>query len=108
MAKRFYELLIAQQSGITAADTDALITRIVGIVQAAGGAARAIERPGIRPLAFKVKGKSDAAFLILTLEMPQTAVKEIEQYLRLHEGVLRYMTTRVPAAMIVAAAGQPA
>ena len=111
MEKRFYELLIAMQPGATAADADALIARLQAIVQGAGGVIRMVERPGVRKLAFRVRGRGEAAFLLLTCEMPMVAVRELEQVLRLHEGVIRYMTTRIAASLMApppAAEAQPA
>jgi small subunit ribosomal protein S6 len=95
MANRMYEILIAFEPALTVQDIDAALMKIVGIVRDAKGEVKAVERPGVRRLAFRVRGRTDANFIVMTTVMPVTCVKPIEAGLRLHEGVLRYMTTRL-------------
>jgi small subunit ribosomal protein S6 len=102
MANRLYELLIALDPAASGADADALLAKIRQQVLDAGGEPRSIEKPGIRKLAFKVRGRAEAHFFVLTLFIPATAVKQIEQGLRLQESVLRYMTTRLDESLLAA------
>ena len=108
MAKRCYEVLIALDPPIAVADADALVVKLKGIVHEIGGEIKAAEKLGLRRLAFRVKGRSEAQFMLLSCEMNTPAVKAIEGVLRLHEGVIRYMTTRIePTLMAQSLAGAP-
>ncbi len=108
MAKRCYEILIALDPPIAVADADALVVKLKGIVAEIGGEIKVVEKLGQRRLAFRVRGRSDAQFLLLSCEMNAPAVKAIEGVLRLHEGVIRYMTTRVePELMAQSLAAAP-
>ncbi len=95
MANRVYEILIAFEPALSSQDVDAALMKIVGLVRDAKGEVKSVERPGVRRLAFRVHGKTDANFVVMTTSMPAVCVPPIEGTLRLNEGVLRYMTTRV-------------
>lgn len=100
MANRVYEILIAFEPSLSVQDVDAALMKIVGIVRDAKGEVKSVERPGVRRLAFRVHGKTDANFVVMTTLMPVATVKPVEGILRLHEGVLRYMTTRIDPAFL--------
>jgi len=101
MAKRIYEVMIAFDTAVQVADADILIEKIKGIVTAGQGEVRAADKIGYRKLAFKVKGRTDCNMAILTCDMPSEVVPQVEQVLKLNEGVLRYMTTRVDPKLVV-------
>lgn len=110
MANRLYEVLIAFDLGISLPDAEALLAKVSSIVAESKGSLKAVEKLGQRRLAFRVHGRTDAQFVLVTCELPATAVKTVENVLRLHEGVLRYMTTRLDPSLFVAAeaaAAQP-
>ena len=108
MAKRCYEVLLALDPPIAVADADALVLKLRGIIKEIGGEIKAAEKLGLRRLAFRVRGRSEAQFMLLSCEMNAPAVKAIEAVLRLHEGVIRYMTTRIePALMAQSLAAAP-
>lgn len=100
MANRVYEILIAFEAGLATAEVDGFLMKIVGLVRDAKGEVKSVERPGVRRLAFRVHGKTDANFVVMTTSMPVTVVKPIEGILRLNESVLRYMTTRIDPAFL--------
>lgn len=100
MANRWYELLIALDPALPQGDADALLDRVHKIIGDAKGQVKNTEKVGIKPLAFKVHGKREANFLIVTCEAPREIVPQVEGVLRLHEGVLRYMTTRLEAFQV--------
>lgn len=118
MANRWYELLIALDTALPPADADALLERVRKIIADAKGEVRNAEKVGVKPLAFKVHGKREANFLVITCEAPREIVPLVEGVLRLNEGVLRYMTTRLeqaqvarpaaPAPQVPASAASPA
>jgi small subunit ribosomal protein S6 len=106
MEKRFYEVLIALEPSIGAADGDGLLGRLQAAVVEAKGEVRSMEKLGIRRLAFRVKGRTDAHFVLMTCHMPMTAVPVVEQVLRMNENVIRYMTTRLDQSLVMPLPGE--
>jgi len=90
-----YECLLAIDLTVPASDVEALLGRVKQAITQDGGEVVSLENVGTRKLAFKVRGKSDAAFHHIVFKAASAAVGRIADVLRLHEGVLRYMTTRV-------------
>jgi small subunit ribosomal protein S6 len=107
MANRIYEVMIAFDTSVQVGDADILIEKLKGIVTAGKGTVRAADKIGYRKLAFKVKGRTECNMALLTCEMPSEVVPQLEQVLKLHEGVLRYMTTRVDPKLVVPHAAAP-
>jgi len=101
MEKRIYEVLVALDTGLASSDLDALLEKLKSLVSEAKGEVKSVEKPGVRRLAFKVKGRSECQFCAFAYQAPSAVVKQIEQVLRLHEGVVRYMTTRLNSSPAV-------
>ncbi|MEK7477266.1 MAG: 30S ribosomal protein S6 [Candidatus Coatesbacteria bacterium] len=108
MEKRYYEVLVAFEPAVAAADGEALLSRLHAVITDAKGEIRSIEKLGVRRLAFRVKGRTEANFVLLTTYMPVTTVPAVEQVLRMHEGVIRYMTTRLDPSLLMPSQGAPA
>lgn len=96
--KRTYECLLAIDTAIQPSEADALLEKVKRTIEEAEGAVRNIEKVGIRRLAFRVHGKTDAFFVKMLFESPVGAVKTLEGVLRLNENILRFMTTRYDSA----------
>ena len=95
MEKRVYEILIAIDPAIPSADVDALMGRLNQQIVDSGGTVRNLEKHGLRKLAYRVRGKGEANFFQFVCDAPPAMVNQVKQILRLHEGVLRSMTTRI-------------
>lgn len=108
MEKRLYEILIALDPAVLSADADALMARLSQQIADSGGEIKSMEKHGLRKLAYRIRGKSDANFFQFVCEAPPAMVQQVRQILRLHEGVLRDMTTRIDPQFISqpGAAGQ--
>jgi len=100
MAKRMYEVLMGLDTSLSSADVDALMAKLKSLVDDVGGEVKGVEKLGIRKLAYKVRGKSECQFFSMTCEAPPAIVKQIEQVMRLHEGVVRSMTTRLDPSVL--------
>ena len=100
MIKRCYEVLMALDPPITSGEADVLTAKLKQLVTEGQGEIKVVERLGLRRLAFRVHGRTEAQFMLLSCEMPTDVVKKIEGVLELHEHVLRYMTTRISPVML--------
>lgn len=106
--KRLYEVLIAFDTATASSDAEALMEKLKALVAGAQGEVREIEKQGVRKLAFRVRGKTDAQFCAFRYEAPTDVVKQVEEVLRLNEAVMRYMTMRIQPSQIGAPASAAA
>ena len=97
MSNRNYLCSIALLSDVATTDAESLVGKIRGIVERLGGRVTNVEKPGVKKMAYRIRGRAEGLFYQVSFEAPPAAVNEIEGVLRLHEGVLRYMTTKASA-----------
>jgi small subunit ribosomal protein S6 len=90
-----YETVVIARSEITQAQADAVADAATTQLEADGGAVKKREYWGLRSLAYRIKKNRKGHYILLGLEAPPPAVKEMERQLTLNEDVLRFMTVRV-------------
>jgi len=106
--RRTYECLLAIDTAIQPSEADDLLEKVKRTVGEAEGSVTNVDKVGIKRLAFKVHGKTDAFLVKVLFESPVQAVKTLEDMLRLNENVLRYMTTRFDSPPKVSEPAAPA
>lgn len=106
MKKPMYEIMIALDPAVMSEDADALMEKVKGQIAEAGGELKSIEKQGSRRLAYKIRGKQEANFFLMTCEAPPKTISQATQALRLHEGVLRFMATRLDERLPAAKAAR--
>ena len=73
-----------------------IIERITGIITGTfSGTVVALERPGMRKLAYEIKKESQGYYFYLNYAAPGEAVAEIERIFRIDDRVLRYLTVKL-------------
>jgi len=90
-----YESTFIARQDISSADVDKLTERFSGIIAANGGKIVKTEYWGLRSLAYKVKKNKKGHYVMLGIEAPSVAVKEMERNLGLDEDIIRHLTVRV-------------
>jgi small subunit ribosomal protein S6 len=90
-----YETVVIARSEITQAQADAVADAVTTQLEADGGAVKKREYWGLRNLAYRVKKNRKGHYVLLGLDAPPTAIREMERQLSLNEDVLRFMTVRV-------------
>ena len=90
-----YETVVIARSEITQAQADAVADAATTILETDGGAVKKREYWGLRPLAYRIKKNRKGHYILLGLDAPSVAIKEMERQLTLNEDVLRFMTVRV-------------
>lgn len=90
-----YETVVIARSEITQAQADAVADAVTAQLEADGGAVKKREYWGLRNLAYRVKKNRKGHYVLLGLDAPPTAIREMERQLSLNEDVLRFMTVRV-------------
>lgn len=90
-----YETVVIARSEITQAQADAVADAAVTQLEADGAAVKKREYWGLRALAYRIKKNRKGHYILLGLDAPPPAIKEMERQLSLNEDVLRFMTVRI-------------
>lgn len=101
-----YEHVFLARQDISGQQADALVEQFRGVIETGGGKVGRVENWGLKSLTYRIKKNRKAHYLLMDIDAPADAVKEMERQMRINEDVLRYMTIRVdeheqgPSAMM--------
>ena len=90
-----YECVFMARPDISPAQVDGLVETFTNIISEGGGSIEKTEYWGLRNLAYRVKKNRKAHYVLMNIDSPSPAVKEMERIMGLNEDVLRTMTLRV-------------
>jgi small subunit ribosomal protein S6 len=93
----FYETVFIARQDATAAQVEALTETFAGIIAEQGGSVTKKEYWGLRSLTYRIKKNRKGHYMLLNIDAPAAAVKEMERNMRINEDVLRLLTVRVDA-----------
>ena len=74
--------------------TDGLVEKFEGIISSNGGKITKKENWGLRNLAYRIEKNRKGHYVLLNIDAPSAAVKELERQMGINEDVLRYITIR--------------
>ena len=77
--------------------------RFKKVVEEQGGTIANVEEWGLRDMAYKIAKQGKGHYTLLQYRSEARAVEELERTLKLTDGVLRYLTTRVDESALAAA-----
>jgi small subunit ribosomal protein S6 len=107
-----YECVILARQEVSAPQVETLIEEMSNVIIQGGGQVAKKEFWGLRNIAYRVKKNRKAHYVLLNLDSPSAAVKEMERQMGINEDVLRVLTVRVealeegPSAMMQAKSGR--
>ncbi|WP_373086375.1 30S ribosomal protein S6 [Sneathiella sp.] len=90
-----YETVIIARQDISTQQVETLTEHMSGFITSGGGEVAKVENWGLRNLAYKIKKNRKGHYVLLNIDAPAPAVKEMERNLSLHEDILRHMTIKV-------------
>ncbi len=90
-----YEHVFIARQDISTAQVESLAGQLAEVVKEQGGAVQKTEHWGLRTLAYRMKKNRKGHYVLLNLDAPPAAVRELERQERLSEDVLRHLTIRV-------------
>jgi len=90
-----YETVIIARQDISTQQVETLTEQMSSFITDGDGTVAKIENWGLRNLAYKVKKNRKGHYVLMNIDAPVAAVKEMERNLLLNEDVLRHMTLRV-------------
>jgi small subunit ribosomal protein S6 len=91
----YYESTFIARQDLSKQDITKLTDTFSGIITQGGGKVVKNEYWGLRSLAYKINKSRKGHYVMLGLDAPASAVKEMERNLRINEEVVRSLTIRV-------------
>ena len=107
-----YECVFIVRQDLSRADVTRLSDTFAGIITEGKGSVVKQEYWGLRNLAYKISKNKKGHYVMLAVDAPSDAVKEMERVMRINEEVIRMLTVRVdaieqgPSAILRAPAGE--
>jgi len=90
-----YECVVIARQDIAATQVETLTDELTNILTALGGSVSKREYWGLRNIAYRMKKNRKGHYVLLNIDAPSAAVKEMERQMSLNEDILRYLTIRV-------------
>jgi len=101
-----YESVFIARQDISAPQVEALTEELSNIIVQGGGTVSKKEFWGLRNITYRVKKNRKGHYVLLNIDAPSAAIKEMERQMSINEDVLRTLTVRVeeleegPSAMM--------
>lgn len=95
-----YEGLFIFDSNTFGRDREGLPREVNGFIEAAGGQIEVSRLWEERRLAYPIKGQRKGAYWITYFRLPTSALKDLTRQCEIHEGILRQLFIRLPAALV--------
>ena len=89
-----YEMLYLIDSSVAEEARDALIAKFEELVKTLGGKVVSTDKWGVKKLAYPINYKSDAFYVLMTLEAEGSAIKELDRVAGITDGILRRMISK--------------
>lgn len=93
----FYEHVMIARQDISPQQVDALTQSYKELIASLGGSVQKTEYWGLRNFAFRMKRHRKGHYVLMNLDAPPAAIRELERQERINEDVLRSLTVRVEA-----------
>jgi len=103
-----YECVILTRQEVSGPQVEALTDEMANVIAQGGGSVSKKEYWGLRNLAYRMKKNRKAHYVLMNVDAPSAAVKEMERQMSINEDVIRVLTVRVeeleegPSAMMQA------
>ncbi|MDA0239685.1 MAG: 30S ribosomal protein S6 [Proteobacteria bacterium] len=91
----YYEHVFIVRQDVSAQQVEALTETFSGVITELGGTVEKTESWGLKSLAYRIKKNRKGHYVLLNLDAPSDAIKEMERQMRFHEDILRYITIKV-------------
>lgn len=89
-----YEVLYILNAKSDDAVRDAQIEKYQGLVTSSNGSVEAVDKWGVKKLAYPIKFMSEGFYVLMTFEAPADFVEELERQMRISDEVLRFIVVK--------------
>ena len=91
----FYESVFIARQDVSTSQVDGLTDTFEKTIKDLGGSVTKKESWGLRPMAYRVKKNRKGHYVLMNIDAPAEAIKEMERQMHIKEDVIRHLTTRV-------------
>ena len=91
----FYESVFIARQDVSTSQVDDLADTFEKTIKDLGGSVTKKESWGLRPMAYRVKKNRKGHYVLMNIDAPAEAIKEMERQMHINEDVIRHLTTRV-------------
>lgn len=91
----FYEHVFIARQDLAPAQVEELTDKYAGVIESMGGKVTKREDWGLRNLAYRIKKNRKGYYVLMNIDAPAEAVKEMERLLRIDEDIIRHLTVKV-------------
>ncbi len=102
----FYEHVFIARQDLAPNQVDELTDKYAAIIEKDGGKVTKRENWGLRNLAYRIQKNRKGYYVLMNIDAPADAVKEMERLIRVDEDIIRHLTIKVdqleegPSAML--------
>lgn len=89
-----YELVLIARQDVSASQVETITDEIKNEITGAEGTISRHEYWGLRNLSYRIKKNRKGHYVLLNFEAKPDVVTEMERKMRLHDDILRFLTTR--------------
>jgi small subunit ribosomal protein S6 len=90
-----YETVFVVRQDVAQTQVETLGNQFSDLIAGLGGQVPKKEYWGLRQLAYRMKKNRKAHYMLMNIDSPPAAVKEMERTMSINEDILRYLTVRV-------------
>lgn len=90
---RKYEMLYVLDAAISDEAKDAIVLKFEELVKTNGGSVEAIDKWGVKKLAYEINYKTDGYYVLMTFEAEPSFIKELDRVAGITESVIRRLIT---------------
>ncbi len=91
----FYECVFIARQDVSTSQVDGLTDTFEKIIKDLGGSVTKKESWGLRTMAYRVKKNRKGHYILMNIDAPSDAIKEMDRQMNINEDVIRHLTTRV-------------
>jgi small subunit ribosomal protein S6 len=92
-----YENVFIARQDVSGAQVETLTDGFAAVITENGGQVSKREYWGLRNLSYRMKKNRKGHYVLLNIDAPPAAVKEMERTMRINEDIVRFMSIRVDA-----------
>ena len=91
----YYESVFIARQDISSIQAEEIMEKMSSIITEGGGTVAKSEYWGLKTLAYRIKKNRKGHYLMLNVDAPPAAIKELERNLRINDDILRLMTIKL-------------
>ncbi len=91
----FYEHVFIARQDLSSAQVEDITKKYASVIETMGGKVTKREYWGLRNLAYRINKNRKGYYVLMNIDAPAAAVKEMERLIRIDEDVIRHLTVKV-------------